>query len=751
MKTEQPSARAAWLRAEIERHNRLYYVDARPEISDREYDALYTELSALETAHPDLRTPDSPTQRVGGEPLKSFRSVTHRVPMMSLDNTYEEADLLDFDARLRRLAGDTPFTYVLEPKIDGVAFSAIYEDGQLVLAATRGDGVTGDDITANARTIRSLPLRLGGRLPPRRLEVRGEVYMSTEGFARLNAEQEEAGQPAFANPRNATAGSLKLLDPRLVARRPLAVILYACPEADGLSFDSHVAMLDALAELGFPTPPRRWICADMAAVIAALHTLDHDRHAFPFQTDGGVVKVNERPLYVQFGSTAKSPRWAVAYKFEPEQAETRLLEITIQVGRTGILAPVAELEPVALAGSTIRRATLHNEDEIRRKDIRVGDSVIVEKAGEVIPAVVRVVIEKRAGSEKPFRMPAACPACGSAAVRREGEVAWRCENLQCPAQMGRWLRHFASRPALDIEALGDVVAERLVDSGLIADPLDLFGLDEDRLADLDLKTGGKQKSHVLGRPNAAKLVEAVNRARTASLDRWLLALGIPNVGKTIAQQIAATHTALSGVAESELLRAVVERFDSEDRARAANPRAKVNREASPEQKQSMEAEHARLLARVEELKTLLRNAGLTSEVGPVVARSVLDFFAAERGRSVLKRLDALGIRPTSASGPVAGGDGPLAGQSFVLTGTLSAMSRDEAGDRIRALGGRVAAAVSGQTTYLVAGANTGAAKSKKASELGVQVIDEQAFLGLLGGTPPEPAPRPPPAQGELGI
>ena len=737
MTSQTTACRAARLRAELDRHNRLYYVEARPEISDREYDALYRELVDLETAHPDLQTPDSPTRRVGGEPLRAFRSVRHRVPMMSLDNTYAEADLHDFDALLRRLAGDTPFTYVLEPKIDGVAFSAIYEDGMLVLAATRGDGITGDDITANARTIRSLPLRLAGPNPPQRLEVRGEVYMPTAAFVRLNAEQEEAGQPPFANPRNATAGSLKLLDPRLVARRPLAVILYACAEAEGAVFETHAALLDSMAAFGLPTPPKRWACRSIAEVVAALHALDGCRRDFPFQTDGAVIKVNERTLYGLFGATAKSPRWARAYKFEPERAETRLRQITIQVGRTGVLAPVAELEPVPLAGSTIRRATLHNEDEIARKDIRVGDTVVIEKAGEVIPAVVRVVTEKRTGCETPFTMPAVCPECGSPAVRREGEVAWRCENLQCPAQLERWLRHFASRQALDIEALGGVVASKLVESGRVADPLDLFGLDTDRLAAMDLGASEKQKAHRFGEPNAAKVVDAVERARTAPLDRWLLALGIPNVGKTLAQQLATAHADLDAVASSPLLRAVVERFEAEERARAVNPRARANREATADEKQRLEADHARLLARIEELKAVIRDAGLASEVGPVVARSVLDFFASERGRSILKRLGALGIHPasTAAGALSAPGGAALDGMTFVLTGTLQSMSRDEAGEKIRALGGRVVAAVSGQTTYLVAGANTGATKTKKAAELGVQVLDEAAFVALLDGQP----------------
>jgi DNA ligase (NAD+) len=738
MKTEQPSARAARLRAEIERHNRLYYVDARPEISDREYDALYTELSALETAHPDLRTPDSPTQRVGGEPLESFPRVTHRIPMMSIDNTYREADLLDFDAGLRRIVPDTPFTYVLEPKIDGVAFSATYEDGILVLVATRGDQLEGDDITANARTIRSLPLRLSCQHPPRSIEVRGEVYMPTEGFDRLLEEQLRANEQPPANPRNAAAGALKRLDPCFVAESPLNVIVYACATIEGRDLGTQVAVLEALTEMGLPTPPRHWLCAHIEAVVDALHDLDRCRHTFPFQTDGGVIKVNERHLYERFGVTARSPRWARAYKFQPAQSETRVCAVTVQVGRTGVLAPVAELEPVFLAGSTIQRATLHNDDEIRRKDIRIGDAVIIEKAGEVIPAVVRVVTEKRTGSETPFSMPAACPACGSPAVRREGEVAWRCENLQCPAQVVRWLRHFASRPALDIEALGEVVAEKLLESGLVVDPIDLFDLSETQLAAVFLKARETGKTS----EQAKTLASAVSRARTAPLDRWLLALGIPNVGKTIAQQIAAVHKTLAEVAESALLRAVVERFTTEERARAASPRAKANRNASPGRKRAMEAEHAQLLARAEELKTRVRDAGLTSEVGPVVARSILDFFASERGRSVMKRLDNLGIRPVSAASRNAGSGGPLAGMTFVITGTLSSMSRNEAANKILALGGRVVDAVSSLTTYLVAGANTGAGKTKRAAELAVKVLNESDFLAILKIEPVPPSEQP---------
>ncbi|MCK5850717.1 MAG: NAD-dependent DNA ligase LigA, partial [Kiritimatiellae bacterium] len=428
-KHSNPADRARELRRIIDRHNRLYYIDATPEVEDREYDTLYRELENIEINFPDLRTPDSPTLRIGGAPLGEFLHVKHMVPMMSLANTYDTRELHDFGQRLKRILPDTHFDYILEPKIDGVAVSLRYENGLFVRGSTRGDGISGDDITENLRTIRSIPLSIRTRnKPPPILEVRGEVYMTRTGFLDINIQRENAGMEPFANPRNAAAGSLKLLDSAQVAGRPLDAVLYATGELQEINFSTHEDLIISLREYGFQTVPEYWVCASIDDVIESLKMLDTKRRTFIFETDGGVIKVNNRNLYAALGSTAKSPRWAVAFKYEPERAETRINAISIQVGRTGVLTPVAELEPVSLAGSVIRRATLHNADEIQRKDIRTGDKAVIEKAGDVIPAVVAVNTDVRTGEEEIFSMPSFCPVCGEAVIRTEGEVAVRCEN-----------------------------------------------------------------------------------------------------------------------------------------------------------------------------------------------------------------------------------------------------------------------------------------------------------------------------------
>jgi len=759
--TEQRSrrevgARIDALRADLNRHNRLYYVDARPEISDSEYDARYRELAELEGAFPELITPDSPTQRVGGAPLAAFANVRHRTPMMSLDNTYDLKDVRDFDAALHRLLPAAGFTYVVEPKIDGVAISLRYEDGRLVIAATRGDGMTGDDVTANIRTIRSIPLTLADA--PAVLEVRGEVFMSKTGFARLVEQQMADGQEPFKNPRNAAAGSLKQLDPRVVARRPLGAVLYATGELQGLEIPTHTALIERLHRWGFYTVPRCWPCPDIAAVLAAIDELETLRHAFPFEIDGAVIKVNERELYADFGATAKSPRWQKAYKYAPEQAATTVEAITVQVGRTGVLTPVAELTPVTLSGSEVRRATLHNADEIARKDIRVGDRVMIEKAGEVIPAVVRVLTDRRSGAEVPFHMPHNCPACGAPVSQRPGEVATRCENLQCPAQTVRLLRHFAARDCLDIEALGDVVAEKLVERGLADSPLALFTLSQTELAGLNI--GSAEEPRVFGDRHAARLLEAVARARTQPLDRWLHALGIPGIGKTIARQLAAAHPDLNSVADSTLLPRILEAQTLMEQALSVNPDSTANPPANDAERKSrteaLQVINDRLLALSDELeaagqlekrrvhtkKNGIRSVEVQTAIKPDGARGALEFFASPRGADLLAGLRALGINPRST--PAADRAGPLRGKTFVLTGTLEAMTRDEAADAVRAAGGTVASAVSRHTDYLVAGANTGSTKTNKAAALGVPVLDQAAFMALLGGSRP-PAPRRPDA------
>lgn len=515
------------LREIIERHNHLYYILNKPEIPDREYDRLYAELETLEKQFPELITPDSPTQRVGGQPLDEFRQIRHRLPMMSLANTYSRDELLNFHERLQRLLPGKRFSYLLEPKIDGVAVSLRYEEGRLVLGSTRGDGTIGDDITANLRTIKSIPLRLaGGKLPPV-IEVRGEVFMTRNGFLALNREREREDAELFANPRNAAAGSLKLLDPREVARRPLDAIIYGVGEMEGIEFETHAELLSSLKAFGLKTPPKHWKCASIEEAFQALDELKSMKTKFPFDMDGGVLKVNERAFYDQLGATAKSPRWAAAFKYEPERAETTLKDITVQVGRTGVLTPVAELEPVFLSGSTINRATLHNAEEIQRKDIRIGDRVYIEKAGEVIPEVVGVNIAARKGNERVFAMPEKCPVCGGEITRREEEVAYRCENLQCPAQLKRWLKHFAARGAMDIEGMGEAVIDQLVDRNLVKSPADLYSLKQEQIAGLER----------MADKSAANLMTGIEESKKRDLWRLIFALGIRQVGAKMAQTL----------------------------------------------------------------------------------------------------------------------------------------------------------------------------------------------------------------------
>ncbi len=577
--SEQARVRIETLRAEIERHNRLYYIEARPEIPDRDYDELLARLEALEQRHPELADLTSPTQRVGGAPLKQFKHIRHALPMMSLANVFSKEGLDEFDRRVRKLISDEPFDYVLEPKIDGVAISLRYEQGRLVHAATRGDGTTGDDVTENIRTVKSIPLRLIGLSVPV-LEVRGEIYIERAGFKKLNARRREAGLEAFANPRNACAGSLKLLDARKVARRPLDALFYGIGEVQGLEFATHEHVLDALEGFGLRVTPRRWRSPAIETIFGHLDELEAIRHEFPFETDGGVVKVNQRALYGVLGFTAKSPRWAVAYKYKPEQAETTLLDIVVQVGRTGVLTPVAELEPVLLAGTTVKRATLHNEEDIRRKDIRIGDRVVIGKAGDIIPVVLGVAAEKRADGTASFQMPETCPQCGSPVESFTGGIARRCLNMQCPAQIKRWITHYASRRALDIPGLGESMVEQLVENDLVHNPADLYRLTPSDLLQIDR----------IGTHSADKLISGINASRSRPFSKTLFGLGIRHVGQSSAAILA-------------------QAFEDVDDLMAADTRF---------------------------LETL-------DEVGPVVAQSVVDYFQSETVRSMIEQLRQAGV------------------------------------------------------------------------------------------------------------
>jgi DNA ligase (NAD+) len=614
---------------------------------------------------------------VGGTPLKGFENVRHTVPMISLANTYNKEELVEFDGRVKKLLSETPYSYVLEPKIDGVAISLRYENGLLVRAVTRGDGTTGDDVTANIRTIHSVPLRLQNN-PPDIFEVRGEVYMTRNGFAKLNEERQEAGKEPFANPRNACAGSLKQLDPKIVATRPLDALFYGLGECSEI-FETHEAMLQAFTQYGLRITPQFWICNKIAGVLEKLDVLESMKRSFPFEMDGGVIKINQRDLYEQLGSTAKSPRWAVAYKYEPEQAETTLKEITIQIGRTGVLTPVAELEPVQLAGTVVKRATLHNEDEIKRKDIRVGDRVIVEKAGEIIPAVVRVVTKKRTGIEQPFNMQAACEELGINPVKLEGEVAWRIDDLHHPAMLKRWLTYFASRNGMDIHGLGESIVEQIVDAGLVKGPADLYDLKKSQLLGLE---GFKEKK-------AQNLIDGIEASKTRPFDRILFALGIRHVGSGSARVLA-------------------QNFPNIGKLMAADVQC------------------------LEEIR----------DIGPIVGKSIVDFFQCLENQKLVERLQAAGVNFEQAA---KAGSSEFAGLTFVLTGTMESLSREEAGELIRARGGAVTSSVSKNTSYVVAGEKAGS-KLTKAEELGVKVLDEAAFLKMIGS---KPASKPKPGQGEL--
>ena len=805
MTQTEAKKRHAQLAEEIHAHDRAYYVEAQPKISDRDYDRLYHELLELEKEFPELAAPDSPSQRVGGAPLSAFKSVRHSVPMLSLDNTYSEEEIRDFVKRLEKLLPGEKLDWVVEPKVDGVAISLRYENGVLVTGATRGNGTEGDDVTANLKTIRSVPLKVAA---PQMLEVRGEVFMPVAGFEKLNAERKAAGEELYGNPRNTAAGSLKQLDPKIVATRPLDVVIYGIAELGAQSIASQSELLAWLKKLGFKTPEKIWHCHSAEELIAAIHELDQIRKKFPYETDGAVIKLNSFAQRERAGFTAKAPRWAIAYKYAPEQAETKLNSITIQVGRTGALTPVAELEPVFLAGSTISRATLHNEDYIREKDIRIGDTVTIEKAGEVIPAVVNVVLKKRPKPEPPEfnfskHLKGKCPICGGEIARDPEFSVWRCLNIAgCPAQSVRRLEFMAQRRALDIESMGGVVSEKVIESGLVKEPLDLFELKADRLGKLNLGTHDEPRT--FGERNATKVIEALERAKTFSLARWLYAFGIANVGEATAFYIGKCHLDFQDVANSNLLKLVSDegklrskdfvgdpngersdetliarrksvwvliRQEIDRRSKLAetlrheveNERLRISREIESLSSQQEELENkvalhkeqqkekpsgqreklpeelqkrrAKVKGRLAILEEHLHKAGMPDELGPVVAESTLDFFGSKTGKKILSRLRDLEIWP---QGGLAHSTlekvQVLAGKTFVLTGSLPTLSRDEASALIRDAGGNVTGSVSKNTDFLLAGEEAGS-KLNKAKELGVKILTEKDFLALLGSKP----------------
>jgi DNA ligase (NAD+) len=723
MTEAEARARIEALRRDITEHNRRYYEEAAPTINDREYDQLYKELVDLEMQFPELVTPNSPTQRVGGKPLLAFAQIQHRVPMLSLDNTYSEEEVVNFYKRIMRLLPGEKIPVVIEPKVDGVAVSVLYENGKLKYAATRGDGSVGDEITQNIRTIKSVPHQLRGAAP-KVFEVRGEAFLDKAGFEKLNKEREAAGLPLFANPRNAAAGSLKHLDPSIAAKRPLGMIFYGTGVIEGAEVDRHSKIFPLFKKLGLSTHAH-WSLADSVdQILKAIHDLDEIRRGFPYETDGAVIKVDALAQRERLGFTAKSPRWAIAYKYAAERVETKLLDIKVQVGRTGILTPVAVLEPVLVSGSKVSRATLHNEDEIKRKDIRIGDTVVIEKAGEVIPAVVEAVQSKRPRNAKTFdffeHIHGKCPVCGGEVRRDPQFVAWRCENILCPAQTTRRVEFFGARGALDIESVGGIVADKLVELGLVHEPLDLFELNIEQLAKLNL--GADEAPRVFGEKNASKAIQAIERAKTAPLSRWLYSLAIPDVGKTTATDLARFHETIDDVASSQLLRDVV----SYRRRKSDKSRDGGTKEIADRLIKSGFAEPSK--------SKMDKQRGIVTQVGPVVAQSVLDFFASSAGKKILQRMKQLGIEPKNEKVSTKQmARLPLAGKTFVLTGTLPYMTRDEASAKIEALGGHVSGSVSKKTDYVLAGGEAGS-KLEKAKQLGVKIIGEKEFRTMLSSS-----------------
>ena len=829
MPLTKAKARHAELAAEIRRHDHAYYAEGRQLVTDREYDLLFKELQELEKEFPELVTPESPTQRVGGAPSEKFARVKHLVPMLSLDKieasdspTKDEepdrdkrnraqdentlAELRSWDATIRKHLGRDQVQYVIEPKVDGVSIGVHYRDGKFALGVTRGDGAEGDDITVNLKTVRGIPLELRrtGVAPvanksaasqagkkdedrrdacPTLLEVRGEAYMAIAEFDAINKKLEAEGEKPFPNARNATAGTLKQLDPRLVAQRPIRAVFYATGAVDGIEFATHSEMLEALAAFGLPTQKLWWVCDGIEEVlkvyakhIVAHYDEDKDlRRQLPYEIDGIVIKVNTLADWARIPGRSRAPGWAIVHKPVPwiTPAETVLKAITVQVGRTGVLTPVAELEPVFVQGSTISRATLHNEDEIRRKDIRIGDTVVIRKAGMVIPEVFEVVKTKRPRGAKEFdlfeHVGGKCPVCGGAIAKdkiksgraelppdpdapqrvpTDEEVAWRCQNIAgCPAQLMRRVEYFAARRALDIESLGGIVAEKLVERGLVKEPLDLFDLKLEQLGKLNLGTDDEPRT--FGEKNAEKIIGALEKAQTMPLEKWLFGIGIANVGEVTAHEIAQFHQDIIEVADSRMLASVIRLGELYSKLEDDSPFAEgLSDSEKSERKGRFEQGKQELLALGNEMQAKgwaqkskqwekLEQKGSRAvpnflpAIDYVPAANVVNFFSSEVGKRLLSRLRELGINPSS--NPKSAQGGTLTGKTFVLTGTLPSLSRDDASEMIRAAGGSVASSVSKNTNFLLAGESAGS-KLEKAKSLGVAIISETEFRQMLGGS-----------------
>jgi DNA ligase (NAD+) len=667
MERQDPADRIHKLREELRKHNYRYYVLDSPEITDAEYDSLYRELMELETAHPELVTPDSPTQRVGGEALEKFSQLTHTIPMLSLENATSETEIADFDERVKRFLGMSPeedIEYVCEPKMDGLAVELIYEKGEFTVGSTRGDGFVGEDVTLNLKTIKSIPLRLLEADPPEKLEVRGEVYLGLAAFRKLNEEREEEGESPFANPRNAAAGSLRQLDPKITAKRPLSIFCYAPGEVRGYEFRSQSDFLETIPKWGLPVNPLAGNVRGVEGVKQFYNDMAGRRESLPYEIDGVVVKVDSFALQRDLGEKTRSPRWAIAYKFPPRQAVTVVENIVPQVGRTGVITPVAHLKPVEVSGVVVSRATLHNWEEMEKKDIRIGDTVIVERAGDVIPAVVRVLTENRTGSEKTLAVPSRCPECGSEVVNIPDEVAVRCLGLSCPAQIRESLIHFASRNAMDIEGLGDKYIEQLLRLGLVKNVADLYYLTKDDF----------MRFERMGNKLAENLLNAIAASKKRELSRFIFALGIRHVGEHTARLLATAYGSLENLEK----------------------------------------------AREEELVDI-------REIGPQVAGSIVTFFRNAENIAVIEKMLSAGVEPAREEKKTGG---RFSGKTFVFTGSLSRFTRDDAKRMVENEGGHASGSVSRKTDYVVAGEEAGS-KLAKARELGVKIINEEEFLGML--------------------
>lgn len=743
-----PAGRISELRKQIAHHDALYYQNAQPEISDHAYDALFRELEDLEKAHPEHFDANSPTQRVGGAPLDSFSQREHLVPMLSIDDVFSHGEIRDFYARLQKRLGIAQPAVTIEPKIDGVAISIIYRGGELDYAVTRGDGTRGDDVTENVRTIASVPLKLPDSAPPL-LEVRGEIFMPDLGFARMNDDRESAGLAPFANPRNATAGTLKSLDPKEVAKRPLDFLVHGMGAYEGPELPDTHAFRALLIDLGFKTNEPIWNASSGDEVVAAIEELDQKRHDLPYGTDGAVVKLVTHSLRDQLGATARAPRWAAAFKYPPKQVSTVVRDITIQVGRTGVLTPVAELEPVLVSGTTVARATLHNQDEISRKDVRISDTVIIEKAGEIIPAVVEVILDKRAEDAEPYSIERAtdgkCPSCDAPISREYGAAAWRCTNFECPAQAVSSLTHFASRKALDIDGLGESVAVKLVESGCVKSPLDVFELDQESLSSLELdpattSTGLQGNARKLGAKRAATIIKGIEKAKTTQpLYRWIFALGIPQVGESAAKELSRLHQDFQALTASEILPKIQKIADCEAAQREISPRNKDNPPADELEKTQRQQQYADLKKEIEVLKSDLETFQISSELGPVATTRLLEFLGSVAGKRTAQRFAKYGILGKSNNyqpqPSKSDQQSPFAGKTVVITGTLS-QPRPHFKKIVESLGGKVSGSVSKNTDFLLAGESAGS-KLTKAEELDVKILDEASFQHLIKSGGPQ--------------